>query len=443
MASHAPCTGILPLEQSDKQALRFKRQSANPPLFDNLPNMSTSPPERSLQRWQIFVGGMCALGLTLGMARFAYTPMLPVMQREAGLGVVLAGWLATVNYLGYISGALLVSWIESPLIRYRCYVWGLVMGALSTAAMGISTEPWVWLLSRYLGGLSGAAGMLLGSGLVLGWLMRHGYRAELGGYFTGAGLSIVLTGLMALAFVPLHWSWDLQWWGYSAVGALLLIVALYFRPDPPPAVAPQAAAAAPVSAQWLWRMVAMYFLAGVGFAVSATYTVAMVVRAAGMGAQGPIAWILVGLFGSAGAIAWDRVGRKFGQIKVIMVALALQSLSVFLPAWSASLWSTIVAAVLFGCTFSGIVATSLAVAGKMSPSNPGKTMARLTLAYGVAQVIAPAATASVIASTGHDTWALVATGLMLLLGSWLLWPLRERGSHPPHRSDGAPDVTAT
>lgn len=388
--------------------------------------MHHNAPERSLARWQVFVGGMCALGLTLGMARFAYTPMLPVMQREAGLGVVLAGWLATVNYLGYISGALLASWIESPMVRYRCYVWGLVLGALSTAAMALSSEPWVWLLSRYLGGLSGAAGMLLGSGLVLGWLMRHGHRAELGGYFTGAGLSIVLTGLMALAFVPLHWTWVQQWWGYTAVGGILLAVALFFRPDPPPVAAANTAPPAPISSAWLWRMVVMYFLAGVGFAVSATYTVAMVVRAAGMGAQGPIAWILVGVFGSIGAVVWDRIGRKYGQIKVIMVALALQSLSVLLPAWSPSLWSTLVAAVLFGSTFSGIVATSLAVAGKMSPSNPGKTMARLTLAYGVAQVLAPAATASVIASTGRDTWALVVTGLLLLIGSGLLWPLRER-----------------
>lgn len=391
--------------------------------------MSLPESSRNLQRWQVFLGGMCALGLTLGMARFAYTPMLPVMQREAGLSIVLGGWLATTNYLGYISGAILAAWIESPQLRYRCYIWGLVLGAVSTAVMAVSTEPWVWIVSRYLGGLSGAAGMLLGSGLVLGWLMRKGYRAELGGYFTGAGLSIVLTGVMALAFVPMQLTWDEQWLGYSAVGALLLVVALYFRPDPPPAATQVSQAASSVSGQWLWRMVGMYFLAGIGFGVSATYTVDMVVRAAGMGAQGPAAWILVGLFGSAGAIVWDRIGRRWGQIRAIMIALALQSLSVFLPAWSPSLWSTLTAAVLFGCTFSGVVATSLAVAGKLSPANPGKTMARLTLAYAVAQVVAPAATASVIATTGQDTWALLATGIVLLVGSSLLWPLREKATN--------------
>jgi MFS family permease len=384
-------------------------------------NTSSAP---VLQRWQVFLGGMCALGLTLGMARFAYTPMLPVMQREAGLGVVLAGWLATVNYLGYISGALLASWVESPTARYRLYGWGLALGLLSTAAMAWTTHPVVWLLARYVGGLSGAAGMLLGAGLVLGWLMRNGHRAELGVYFMGAGLSIVLTGLMALAFVPLHWSWRTQWWAYAAVGTLLLGVSWRFRPGVPLASAAHHAAAASVSSQWMGRMLLMYFLAGVGFAVSATYTVAMVAHAAGRGAQGPVAWVLVGLFATAGAVVWDRVGRRWGQIRAIMIALTLQSLSVFLPAWSNSLGAMLAAAVLFGGTFSGIVATSLAVAGKLAPNNPGKAMARLTLSYGVAQVIAPAATATVIAATGHYTWALYATGVMLLLGAAVLWPLR-------------------
>jgi MFS family permease len=33
-----------------------------------------------------------------------------------------------------------------------------------------------WAFIRYIGGLCGATGMLLGSGLVLGWLMRQGRR---------------------------------------------------------------------------------------------------------------------------------------------------------------------------------------------------------------------------------------------------------------------------
>ena len=42
----------------------------------------------------------------------------------------------------------------------------------------------------------------------------------------------------------------------------------------------------------------------------------------------------------------------------------------------------------FGATFIGIVSLTLALVGRRSPANPGKAMARLTLSYGAAQIIA-------------------------------------------------------
>ncbi len=384
-------------------------------------------------RWRIILGGMCALGLSLGMARFAYTPMLPIMQREVGLSVALGGWLATANYLGYICGALIAAWLDDPALRRRVYLWGLGLGVLSTAGMAISTQPAVWFLARFLGGLSGAAGMLLGLGLVLSWLMRQGYRAELGVYFSGAGLSIVVSGLMAMAFVAAHWSWQQQWWGYTAAALLLWGGAWRYSPDAPPAA--QSSAPPPLVSGAMRRLIVMYFFAGIGFAVSATFTVAMVDAATGHGTQGPITWIGVGLLAAVGTIVWDRIARRWGQVRAIMWALVLQSLSVFWPALAPTLVGTVGGAVLFGMTFSGIVATSLAVAGRLAPNNPGKAMARLTLAYGVAQVLAPAFTGTLVAATGHYEVALTLTGVMLLAGAAMLWPLRRGADAQPPQLD--------
>ncbi len=132
----------------------------------------------TLRPWQILLGGICALVLTIGLARFAYTPLLPQMHAQAGLGVADGGLLAAINYAGYMSGALLAAWIENPVWRQRLYVWGLPLALVITALMGWSTSFGVWAVSRYLGGLCGAAGMLLGSGLVQGWLIRSGRRPE-------------------------------------------------------------------------------------------------------------------------------------------------------------------------------------------------------------------------------------------------------------------------
>ena len=46
------------------------------------------------QRLKVLGAGIFSLVLALGVARFAYTPLLPLMQSEAGLGIAEAGWLA-------------------------------------------------------------------------------------------------------------------------------------------------------------------------------------------------------------------------------------------------------------------------------------------------------------------------------------------------------------
>ena len=55
---------------------------------------------------KVFFGGVCALALTMGISRFTYTPLLPIMQSETLLGVTSGGWLATIHYFGYFFGVL-------------------------------------------------------------------------------------------------------------------------------------------------------------------------------------------------------------------------------------------------------------------------------------------------------------------------------------------------
>lgn len=63
------------------------------------------------ERLKVLSAGIFSLLLTFGVARFAYTPLLPLMQQQAGLGLAEAGWLAALNYAGYLCGALVASLI--------------------------------------------------------------------------------------------------------------------------------------------------------------------------------------------------------------------------------------------------------------------------------------------------------------------------------------------
>ncbi|WP_141291677.1 YbfB/YjiJ family MFS transporter, partial [Ideonella azotifigens] len=113
---------------------------------------------KPLQPWQVITGGLSALVLTVGLARFAYTPLLPELQVQTGLSDRNAGLLAAVNYAGYMSGTLLAAWIDDARWRHRLYSAGLLLAVLSTAAFGLGDWWPGWLMLRYLGGLCGAAG---------------------------------------------------------------------------------------------------------------------------------------------------------------------------------------------------------------------------------------------------------------------------------------------
>jgi len=379
-------------------------------------------PSHELQPWQVIAGGVCGLMLTLGLARFAYTPLLPVMQLQTGLGDAAAGALAAVNYAGYMSGALAVAWLDDVRWRHRFYSLGLWMALLSTAAMGLSAWWPAWALWRYVGGLCGASGMLLGSGLVLGWLMQHGRRPELGVHFMGIGLGIMVTAGGAAVLTALWHDWSSHWLAFAAIGVVFGVPAWRWRPGVPPHTAAQANAAseAGLSRRWLWTLVLSYFAAGWGFVISATFTVAIVEREPALAGQGPWAWALVGLAATPAVFLWDRVARALGDIRALMLAFVLQILAVMLPAASSSLWAALAGAVGYGATFIGIVSLTLALVGRRSPANPGKAMARLTLSYGAAQIIAPALTGAMAQASGSFKGGLWLTAAVMTVGLALL-----------------------
>jgi MFS family permease len=398
----------------------------------------TSPP--ALRPWQVMLGGICTLVLTIGIARFAYTPLLPLMQAQAGLSDAAGGWLATANYLGYMSGALLAASLSSLPLKFKLYRAGVLLALVSTVCMALTQDLATWAALRYVAGLSSAAGMLLASGLVLNWLMRHGHRAELGIHFSGIGFGIVVSGLVVMALNRLGLGWAAQWQVFAALGLLLAWPAWAWVP-PPAAAAPVATGRAsstpaaplatptlpaPPSTVWMRLMLAMYFCAGFGFVISATFTVAIAAKQSALAHTGGLAWVMVGLAAVPAVLAWDRIARRIGDLPALLWAFGAQTLSVLLPAFSDTPAWFLLAALLYGASFIGIVSLTLALVGRAFPANPAKAMARLTLSYGVAQVLAPALAGQMAQASGSYRGALLLTAGVMVAGIGLLVVLMVR-----------------
>lgn len=378
------------------------------------------------ERLKVLSAGIFSLILVLGVARFAYTPLLPLMQQQAGLGIAEAGWLAALNYVGYLSGALIASLISDLVLKDKLYRIGLVVAVLSTVVMGLTTDVTIWALSRFVAGLSSAAGMLLGTGLILNWLIRHNHRSELGIHFAGIGIGIAGCAA-AVALMSDGLDWREQWFAFTAIGALLLIPALRWLPAPDTSgltKTGQVMADKPPSPLFMRIFMAAYFCAGFGYVISATFIVAIVNQLPGLAGQGNLAFLAIGIGAAPACFNWDLIARKTGDLNALILAAVLQIVGMLLPVMVGGLFATLIGALLFGGTFIGMVSLVLTMAGRYYPTRPAKMMGKMTLSYGAAQIIGPAITGWLGASQGsYDVGLYIAAGVMVV-GTLLLLILK-------------------
>ena len=385
-------------------------------------------------RHRVIFAGICSLILTVGLARFAYTPMLPIMRDQAGLSHLAGGWLATINYADYMSGALLAASISNIGWKFVLYRIGLIVAVLSTAAMGLTENIVLWAGLRFVAGFSSTAGLLLASGLVLNWLMRQGHRPELGLHFIGLGLGIAVSGIAVASMVD--WlTWDQQWLGLGVFGLVFFLPAWSWLPAPAALQASGtkrfAAPTAPTR-RWMWLLIAAYFCAGFGFVISATFIVAILVKLPLLAGKGSWVWVIVGLAAAPSSFVWDRIANSVGQIRALMIAYGLQTVSIILPIVTDSAALNVVGAILFGATFVGIVSLTLTLIGRHFPANPAKAMARMTLSYGVAQIFAPAMAGYIATMTDSYQGALIVTAVVMMGGMVLLQALMNEEKRNAH-----------
>lgn len=382
---------------------------------------------RQAQRLKVLFAGIFSQILCIGIARFSYTPLLPVMQDQTWIGDAEGGWMAAVNYSGYMCGALLAASLSDLRFKDRLYRIGLLLAVATTVGMALTESIWLWCLLRFLSGLSSAASMLIASGLILNWLIRNNHRSELGIHFAGIGLGIMFAAIVVEVMLRLSLDWDEQWGWFGMLGALLAIPAWRWMPRPKPVS--HTGSAGPMQDQppgrrFMWLMMAAYFCAGYGYVISATFIVTIVEREPALTGMGQLVFLTVGLAAAPAVMVWDLIARHMGYLGALLLAYLVQVVGIIMPALSESLAVILLSAVLYGGTFIGCVSLVLTMAGRLYPTRPAKLMGKMTLSYGAAQIIAPALTGMLAAQSGHYNTGLWLAGGVVTLGAVLILMLR-------------------
>lgn len=375
----------------------------------------------------LFLTGFLATLSGVGLARFAYTALMPQM--------VLAGWftgeqvayLGAANLLGYLIGALAAAPLADRLgaVRVLVLCWAAV--ALSFIGCSFAQPMPVFFLWRLLSGIAGATLMVLGPSIAMA-ATPVARRAALGplmfcGIGVGALLSATLVPSLALQ------SLSAVWWGL----ALVCVAALWWGrhcarllPAPAPMAITPSTRAAAVPAKAIWSLpVVLVFLAyitdGFGFVPHTVFWVDYLARELDLGATyASTQWAIFGLGAVAGPLCAALCATRWGWWHTTAGAYALKAVAIGLPLVWVGFAGHAVSGFVVGALSPGMAAiTSGYLMQLIGPAQHKKMWGYATAAFALLQATAGYFMAYLYASTGsyHSLfiWGCAALSLGMVL----------------------------
>jgi predicted MFS family arabinose efflux permease len=393
----------------------------------------SSGPHASSPLW---IAAALALGaaVSLGLARFSYALLLPLMRADLGWSYTTAGAMNTVNAAGYLVGALLAPrWLARHDARALMLAGMLAAGVL-LALHGLASGDAALYALRGLTGVASAAtfiagGLLaarLGSGIAAVAPRPASAALVLGIYYGGTGLGIVVSALLvpALAAPAGAAGWRWSWAGLAAVA--LLATAAILRPT-----RSLAAVAAPGGARaaLAWRSLgwglASYLMFGFGYIGYMTFVITLLRERHLPAAQIVAFYVVLGLAVIASSWLWaGLLQRQRGGVPLTLLNALLAAATV-LPVLSTEPPVVFASGALFGAVFLSVVAATTALVrhNLPPPAWPGG-IAAFTIVFAVGQIVGPTFVGWVADGPGGLARGFVVSAAALGLGSLLA--LRQR-----------------
>lgn len=340
------------------------------------------------QQKYLTLQGTLGLSIAMGIGRFFYTPMLPIMIVALNWSDSISAWVATANYLGYLIGSLALSkhWLKPTRVLYHAT---LVASTALLAGMTITDIAVVHIVIRFLAGFASVVIFVC----ITQFAVHNVKDSNLVGIiYGGVGFGITVSGVVVWLL-----SQTLNWQGLWLIAAIVsgcFSILAWSWPIPqqestnaqPPKTARQGSSS-DSKHRFAFRLLdGGYFFQGFGYIIIGTYLVVLAGPTFGDSAAA-LTWVLAGLAAIPAPYFWSIFARRFSRRTALLTCYALQVIGAIAAIFGTSGFILVVAAILFGATFMGV--TMLTISTGVEHHIPGGA-ARLTTWYSLGQVVGPA-----------------------------------------------------
>lgn len=370
------------------------------------------PSPEAGQAWRFAVAGLCASLVGLGLARFAYTPLIPALIAAQWFSPSDVIYLGAANLAGYLAGALAARPLAARTGAVRALRGTMLLATLSCLACAMPVA-FAWFFAwRFLAGFCGGVIMVLAASTILPHT-APGKRGLVGGViFAGVGLGIAASGTL----VPLLLQQGLResWLGLAALSGVLTLIAWPNWPKSDPASHASTGAARPRLSTAVPVLSLQYGLNAVALVPHMVFVVDFVARGLGQGiAAGSQYWVLYGLGAVVGPLLTGHLADRAGFGPALRVAFLIQAAAASLPAVTADPAALIVSCIVIGGFTPGIVPLVLGRIHELIPHGAEAQRAawgRATTMFALFQAGAAYGLAALFDQTGGDYRILFVVG---------------------------------
>ncbi|MGL4324197.1 MAG: YbfB/YjiJ family MFS transporter [Beijerinckiaceae bacterium] len=367
------------------------------------------------------LGGLLTFAVAMGIGRFVYTPILPMMMRELGLSSSAAGLIASVNFIGYLIGALMAAAPALPGTQRSGLLAALVISTITTAEMALTPDPYIFAALRFFSGIASAFAMVLSTSLVLDRLRAAGAAHLSWLHFAGIGFGIALSAIAVFVASENGGGWKSAWIVSGILSAIGTGCVFLLVPDEASARADFPARSS--YAKGFWPLAFAYGLFGFGYVITATFIVAQA-RTEQSAALECTIWVIVGLGAMPSVAMWAALAGRLGLTRAFGIACCVEALGVSASVLGSGRGGLLFAAALFGATFMGIVSLGVMAARQMAIGNARRAVAVMTAAFSIGQIIGPSFAGFLADQSGGFLWPVLSASAALLAASGISLSLR-------------------